>query len=460
MSQPKDTKKISKGRYWHFFDIPATDGQAEIRLWVALPPNHRGQKVTVGDIRPEPCEIIEEPLTGNRVVFWRIKDVTDSGQLYCTYDFQFERETVFTDIDPDKVELYDRESDEYKRYTINEPWIEITDEIRSVTATIVKGETNPYRQARRIFDWILENMVYEYPDQTQRGAVISFASMKGDCGEFSFVFCAMCRSLGIPARTITCMWLTEAGHNWAEILLPGYGWIPVDLSVAQGLAGNSKAFPDETRTKAFAEACGVPEYDPYWLFGNLYSERLIIFVGNNLEVKHRDLGISKTFRFMQPGGAFALPPAIEFSEFATQPVHAGFFVFGDRADDMDHAKKRALEKMIPGYLSAGNYEMAEKGLRKKLEKNPDNAKALMDLGQCYLNRGKFDEAIQALQGSLSGRGGSTKPVMDIWVHNLLGICYKAKGETDRARQEFQGVIDSGIDFQNSQRFARDQLESI
>jgi transglutaminase-like putative cysteine protease len=451
--------QISEGRYWHFFDNLSVADSAEIRLWVALPPNHRGQEVTVRNIYPPPEEISEDKLSGNRIVFWRITDFPLSGQLYCYYDFQFGRETVSTAIDPQKIKPYDKESEDYKRYTISEPWIEITDEIRARALEIVGSEKNPYHQALRIFDWILENMVYEYPDPAKRGAANSFASLKGDCGEFSFVFCALCRSLGIPARTITCMWLTEAGHNWAEILLPGYGWIPVDLSVAQGLAGKSKAFPSEERTKAFAESCGIPEYDPYWLYGNLYSERLIISVGNNLAVNHRELGIAKTFSFLQPGGSNALPPAFEASGFAEKPVQAGFFLFGDSAADMDKAKQEALIKMIPDYLSTGNYEMAEKGLHKTLEERPDNSEALLNLGQCYLNQGKFDKAIEALQGSLKGKGGSTKPVMDIWVHNLLGVCYKEKGEFDKAKKEFQGVIKSGIDFQNSQQFAQDNLQS-
>ena len=450
--------KTCRGRYWHFFDNLTVKDSAELRLWVALPPNHRGQEVTIGDIYPRPKKMIEDKLAGNRIIFWRLTDFT--AQPYCYYDFQFERQTVFTAIDPAKVGSYDRESEEYKRYTISEPWIEINDEIKTKAGEIVGGESNPYYQAQKLFDWIIENMVYEYPDAANRGAAKSFTSLKGDCGEFSFVFCAMCRSLGIPARTITCMWLTEAGHNWAEILLPGYGWIPADLSVAQALAGKSKAFPDENRTKAFAESRGIPEFDPYWLYGNLYSERLIISIGNNLEVNHPELGISKTFRFLQPGGVHAVPPAFEAVGFEAQTVHAGFFLFGDEADNIELAKQEAMKKMSQGYLMVGNYDMAEKGLQKKLEESPDNAQTLLDLGQCHLNRGRFDEAIEALQASLAGKGGSTKPVFDVWAHNLMGICYKSKGEFDKAKREFQGVIESGIDFQNSLQFARDQLQGL
>ncbi len=451
--------RASKGRYWHFFDNVRVEGSAEVLLWVALPPDHRGQKAIVTDIHPRPDKVIDDESSGNRIVFWRLTDFTDSDRLCCSYDFQFERETVLSDVDPDKVEPYDLESFEYRRYTMSEPWIEITDEIRSKAEEIAGGITNPHFQALGIFDWILDNMVYEYPDPANRGAANSFKSLKGDCGEFSFVFCAMCRSLGIPARTVTCMWLTEAGHNWAEFLLPGYGWIPVDASMAQALAGKSKAFPGDDQVRSFAESRGIPRHDPYWLFGNLYSERLIICIGNNLEVKHPDSGLSRTFRFLQPGGVNAMPSAIEASGFKAKPVEAGFFMFGDDCGDPVRAGNEARLRMISGYLAAGDYEKAEKGLQRKLKNRPDDAQALLDLGQCCLNQGRFDEAIDALQASLAGRGGSTKPVLDAWVHNLLGLCYREKGEADKARKEFQGVIDSGIDFQNSRQFARDCLNS-
>jgi hypothetical protein len=49
-------------------------------------------------------------------------------------------------------------------------------------------------------------------------------------------FSAMCRSLGIPARTTGGWQLFTGnfnGHFWAEFYLPNYGWVPVDTSAAQ-----------------------------------------------------------------------------------------------------------------------------------------------------------------------------------------------------------------------------------
>lgn len=74
---------------------------------------------------------------------------------------------------------------------------------------------------------------YVYPP-AQRGAEAMLENKAGDCGEYSFLFAAWCRSLGIPARTIVGSWArgrTQA-HVWNEVFLEGAGWAPVDASLA------------------------------------------------------------------------------------------------------------------------------------------------------------------------------------------------------------------------------------
>ena len=215
-----------KGRYWYFVDniIAEGDEPIEIRLWLALPVEHRGQGVKIGTIFPEPVEIIQDSLNGNEIVFWQIQQPKEGQQLYFYYDFEVFPEEVNTNVDPMKIAPYETESAQYLRYTISEPWIEITPEIVETAAEIVGAETNPYFQARKIFHWVVDNMRYEYPDTSQRGVAKSFPKRKGDCGEYAWAFCALCRSVGIPARSITCIWMhIEGGHAWAEFLLPPFG---------------------------------------------------------------------------------------------------------------------------------------------------------------------------------------------------------------------------------------------
>lgn len=56
----------------------------------------------------------------------------------------------------------------------------------------------------------------------------------GDCSEYSYLFVALCRAAGIPARIqagfafhLTNS-VTEDGHMWVEYYLMNYGWVPTD----------------------------------------------------------------------------------------------------------------------------------------------------------------------------------------------------------------------------------------
>ena len=236
-----------KGRYWYFLDnIKVEEGKSpKILLWAALPIPHKGQSVKIGKIYPEPMELIHDSVNGNEIVFWQETKLENKEQMFFYCDFQVLPEKVETEIDHRNIVAYQKESVEYKRYIKSEPWLEITPEIREKAKELVDGETNPYFQAKKIFNWVVENMNYEYPDVKERGAKNSFKKLKGDCGEFSVVFTALCRAVGIPARTVTCIWFTGSGHQWAEILLPPYDWIPVDSSVAKMMIPGSKILDSE-----------------------------------------------------------------------------------------------------------------------------------------------------------------------------------------------------------------------
>jgi transglutaminase-like putative cysteine protease len=68
-----------------------------------------------------------------------------------------------------------------------------------------------------------------------KGAKLAFENEYGECGDYSALFVALCRAAGIPARPVVGRWATSEAidwHVWAEFHLPGYGWVPVDPTVA------------------------------------------------------------------------------------------------------------------------------------------------------------------------------------------------------------------------------------
>lgn len=92
---------------------------------------------------------------------------------------------------------------------------------------------------------------------------------KGDCGEYSFLYAAWCRSLDIPCRVMVGTFAHEAlrAHVWNEVFIEGVGWLPVDTSLAQ----------------PFARLPGLIELDVTWRlrrrqFGRLSDERLVFSI--------------------------------------------------------------------------------------------------------------------------------------------------------------------------------------
>jgi transglutaminase-like putative cysteine protease len=164
------------------------------------------------------------------------------GNLKARVNFSFKHAEQRFEIDPAKVGKYDKESDLYKKYTVSYGNTKITPAIRRLAKKIAGKETNPYLAARKIYDYVVENIKYSFMPHDvlwPRGEPESVFVHKhgwGDCGAQSLYFTALCRALGIPSRTTGGFQLLRdefGSHFWAEFYVPGYGWVPVDTSVAQ-----------------------------------------------------------------------------------------------------------------------------------------------------------------------------------------------------------------------------------
>ncbi|OPY67879.1 MAG: Transglutaminase-like superfamily protein [Syntrophorhabdaceae bacterium PtaU1.Bin034] len=166
-----------------------------------------------------------------------------SSDLSIEVQFRFTHyEQRFTMIDPANVGTYDKNSNLYLLYTASRENTFISPEIAAKAREITAGEQNPYYAARKIYDYIVDELTYSHMPHAALGAleipesVFVHNHRYGDCGGQSIYFSALCRSLGIPARATGGYQLfpgMEDGHFWAEFYLPNYGWVPVDTSIAQ-----------------------------------------------------------------------------------------------------------------------------------------------------------------------------------------------------------------------------------
>ncbi|WCN36306.1 transglutaminase-like domain-containing protein [Aneurinibacillus uraniidurans] len=133
---------------------------------------------------------------------------------------------------------------EVKRYVVPSPQIESNHPLIVKKAKeIVKGETNPYVKAKKIFDFT--NTYMDYTEKNAWGtAVQALQRRSGVCEDFSRLMVALLRAENIPARTVAGyaldkneknVDLTEEdyAHMWVEFYLPGYGWLPADPTVLE-----------------------------------------------------------------------------------------------------------------------------------------------------------------------------------------------------------------------------------
>jgi tetratricopeptide (TPR) repeat protein len=273
-------------------------------------------------------------------------------------------------------------------------------------------------------------MTYQQTDDESQNLKTNYEQLKGDCGSFSRVFVALCRALGIPARSVTCRWFTESGHVWAEILIPPYSWIPVDTSAAYFMVPGANRLDEDSL--AFTKNIGIPRIDPYYLFGNMYPNRLIVSIGNYFEIESKKTGIKETFRSLQPGGSKAIPPAIKLKGISRNVVHGGFYMFGENRDDINLAKKKAHRELAAEYFSAGLMDKAEIALLERIEEDPDDPANYLYLGQVYMKTKKVNKAIEAFEKGLAVSEEEAKGVINAWIRNLLGNCYDLQGQREKA----------------------------
>lgn len=124
-------------------------------------------------------------------------------------------------------------TEEARTFYLRDTTLSPKEKVREKALELTDHVADPKEKARAIFFHIVEDYRYVYPPQS-RGVVSFLETQKGDCGEFSFLFAAMCRSVGIPARTVVGSWAYGKmnAHVWNECYVDGEGWIPVDTSMA------------------------------------------------------------------------------------------------------------------------------------------------------------------------------------------------------------------------------------
>src|SRR5258705_10247820 len=162
----------------------------------------------------------------------------------------------------------------------------IDGDIRKLAVQIVGDEQNPVLAARKLYDWLLENVEYWVKDPKNKKAspvgstTYCLTSRTGNCTDFESLWTSFARSIGIPTQIVYGSFLKpdlmgqdqdQSYHCWAEFYAPGLGWIPHDVAVADLYAGEFPGNDDNEKLVRLTTADGTygpnPEKGNYY-FGN------------------------------------------------------------------------------------------------------------------------------------------------------------------------------------------------
>jgi len=205
---------------------------------IAVPENDVHQEVASGvSFYPADYKILKDEW-GQQVAQYTVQTIPPGKSASFEMNLTATLYDVRYYIDPELVKKAgDIPADIKKIFLADDEKFKIKDPvIQNAVKEAVGNETNPYWKALKIYYYIIDKMTYERSGGWNPAPTV-LSRGTGSCSEYSFVFIAMSRAAGIPARFAGSVAkrseesaMDDIFHRWVEIYLPGYGWVPLDPS--------------------------------------------------------------------------------------------------------------------------------------------------------------------------------------------------------------------------------------
>lgn len=157
------------------------------------------------------------------------------GQEF-TVEYSYESRLKYNDPDPSQVS---KEQPSFDTGEL-EPHLIFTPYIKELANEIIGDERNPLIRARKIYDYITQNVKYSYMREYSTMTNIpeyAALNLKGDCGVQALLFITLCRYVGIPAKWQSGLAVTPYSigpHDWAQFYVAPFGWLFADPSFGGG----------------------------------------------------------------------------------------------------------------------------------------------------------------------------------------------------------------------------------
>jgi hypothetical protein len=190
----------------------------------------------------------------NNMVIHQLQAKQGREKSVFTQNFVITVNGISTEIAQNKVPQYaDKSRALYKMYTAPDALVQSRDkDIVSLAKQIVNKETNPYAQARLVYEYLLDTFTLLAITRSGDPSPLDMlATNAGDAYDFSVVYASLLRALGIPCVPVAGV-LAESdsvspatkSHWWNLFYLEDFGWVPVDAAMGAGMTFGRRRIDD------------------------------------------------------------------------------------------------------------------------------------------------------------------------------------------------------------------------
>lgn len=197
-------------RYTVTVKNPGNEYLAEVSFWVVAPVAETAYQRVESIEATAPYTIESDSLGNQRLLF--TTDIAPYGTKHVTVDVQLGLTAT-----PNWQDIGDS-----GRFLAAEPKIE-SDAGPIVSLAGNLTHESPSDTADSIYRWVSTNVEYAGYVRDDRGALYALNELRGDCTEYSYLYTALVRSAGIPARPVggfvtpdNAVLRARDIHNWAE----------------------------------------------------------------------------------------------------------------------------------------------------------------------------------------------------------------------------------------------------
>ncbi|MBD3223496.1 MAG: transglutaminase domain-containing protein [Caldithrix sp.] len=220
-------------------EVPADnvpDGET-VKCWIPFPRHIKNRQTDIEIVKtqPENYQLAPEEQLQRTIYFEQKARSGYSTRFSVSYEYT--QHGVYVPIEPNKIVAVDTGDVRLKPFLQERhPHIVFTEELKSLSDSIVGDEENPYRIAQKLFKWVDNHIPWasarEY-SSIQNLSMYPYIHRHGDCGIQTMLFITLCRINGIPAR-----WQSgwefkppdDTMHDWGMIYFEPYGWTPMDVT--------------------------------------------------------------------------------------------------------------------------------------------------------------------------------------------------------------------------------------